>query len=74
MVPYWLIDYPASYHNLSAGISFADGHAIIHHWEDARTFTPPPETTPGSGSSQSVNSTGNVDVAWLSTITSAHVP
>jgi prepilin-type processing-associated H-X9-DG protein len=25
-------DCPASYHNGSAGIRFADGHAVIHKW------------------------------------------
>lgn len=27
-----IIDYPASYHNGAAGLSFADGHAEIHRW------------------------------------------
>jgi prepilin-type N-terminal cleavage/methylation domain-containing protein len=71
MVPYYLIDFPASYHNYSAGISFVDGHAIIHKWTDARTYTPPPEAVPGSGGTGSDNSTGNQDVVWLATITSA---
>jgi len=28
------IDYPASYHNHAGGITFADGHALIHQWKD----------------------------------------
>jgi prepilin-type N-terminal cleavage/methylation domain-containing protein/prepilin-type processing-associated H-X9-DG protein len=28
------IDCPASYHNNAGGISFADGHALIHKWTD----------------------------------------
>lgn len=71
MVPYYLIDYPASYHNNSTGMSFADGHATIHKWLDNRTCTPPPETIPGSGGTGAVNSTGNADVVWLATVTSA---
>ena len=71
MVPYYLIDFPASYHNSAAGIAFADGHSIIHKWMDSRTYTPPPEATPGSGGTGSDNSTGNVDVLWLTTVTSA---
>jgi prepilin-type processing-associated H-X9-DG protein len=40
------VDYPASYHNGGAGISFCDGHAQIRKWTDAtvlnlRTFNPP---------------------------------
>ena len=30
-------DYPSSYHNGAGGFSFADGHAEIHRWLDART-------------------------------------
>jgi prepilin-type N-terminal cleavage/methylation domain-containing protein len=71
MVPYYLVDFPASYHNYSAGISFVDGHAIIHKWTDARTYTPPPEAVQGSGGTGSDNSTGNQDVVWLANITSA---
>ena len=32
-----IIDFPASYHNGAAGISFADGHAEIRKWVDPRT-------------------------------------
>ncbi len=35
-----LIDIPASYHNGAGGLSFADGHAEIHQWLDARTKPP----------------------------------
>jgi prepilin-type N-terminal cleavage/methylation domain-containing protein/prepilin-type processing-associated H-X9-DG protein len=31
---------PASYHNGSANVSFADGHAEKHHWQDASTLAP----------------------------------
>lgn len=36
-VRYWIIDYPASYHNGAGGFSFADGHSEIHKWLDPRT-------------------------------------
>jgi prepilin-type N-terminal cleavage/methylation domain-containing protein len=32
-----IVDYPASYHNLAGGLSFADGHSEIRKWVDART-------------------------------------
>ncbi len=35
-----IIDYPASHHNRAGGLSFADGHAEIHKWHDARTVKP----------------------------------
>jgi prepilin-type processing-associated H-X9-DG protein len=33
-------DFPASYHNGAAGISFADGHTEMHKWRDPRTCLP----------------------------------
>jgi prepilin-type N-terminal cleavage/methylation domain-containing protein/prepilin-type processing-associated H-X9-DG protein len=33
------VDYPASYHNGSGGLSFADGHAEIKKWRDPRVLT-----------------------------------
>jgi prepilin-type N-terminal cleavage/methylation domain-containing protein/prepilin-type processing-associated H-X9-DG protein len=35
-----IVDYPASYHNRAAGLSFADGHAEIKKWSDPRTMPP----------------------------------
>ena len=35
-----LVDIPGSYHNAAAGMSFADGHSIIHRFQDARTYQP----------------------------------
>jgi prepilin-type N-terminal cleavage/methylation domain-containing protein/prepilin-type processing-associated H-X9-DG protein len=34
------IDYPATYHNKSGGIAFADGHAEIHRWHDSNVLSP----------------------------------
>ena len=36
----FIIDYPASTHNGAGGLGFADGHAEIHKWVDARTKVP----------------------------------
>ncbi|MDB6121175.1 MAG: hypothetical protein JWQ71_168 [Pedosphaera sp.] len=36
--PYWLIDYPASYHNASGRFSFADGHVEAHRWLEPTTL------------------------------------
>jgi len=51
---------PASYHNGACGFSFADGHAEIHKWLDARTKPPirPPNYVV-------INAPGSVDVHWL---------
>ncbi len=32
-----IVDWPSNYHNGAGGFSFADGHAEIHRWLDART-------------------------------------
>jgi prepilin-type processing-associated H-X9-DG protein len=34
------VDFPASYHNSGAGISFADGRATLRRWRDPRTVPP----------------------------------
>jgi prepilin-type processing-associated H-X9-DG protein len=58
-----IIDVPASYHNGAGGISFADGHAEIHKWQDARTKAP----ITGKLMVSSVQpSPGNVDMRYRS--------
>jgi prepilin-type N-terminal cleavage/methylation domain-containing protein/prepilin-type processing-associated H-X9-DG protein len=38
--PYWMIDYPASYHNGSGRLSFVDGHVEAHRWLEPTTLVP----------------------------------
>ena len=57
-----LVDYPASYHNGAAGLSFADGHSEIRKWQDRRTT---PVLKPGQSLSLNVPSPNNPDVLWL---------
>ena len=38
--PYWLIDYPADYHNGAGRFSFADGHAEGQKWMESTTLVP----------------------------------
>jgi prepilin-type processing-associated H-X9-DG protein len=58
-----IIDYPASYHNGAGGISFADGHAEIKKWLDART-RPAPQYN--NNLALNVASPNNPDMIWLS--------
>jgi prepilin-type processing-associated H-X9-DG protein len=58
-----IIDYPASYHNGAAGISFMDGHAETHKWLDART-KPAPQYN--NDLKLNVPSPDNLDMVWLS--------
>jgi prepilin-type processing-associated H-X9-DG protein len=55
-------DLPGSYHNRAGGLSFADGHAEIHRWVDART-TPP--LIKDGRISDILKSPFNPDVIWL---------
>ncbi len=57
-----IVDYPASYHNRAAGLSFADGHAEIRKWRDARTT---PTLKKGALMPLNVSSPNNQDVLWL---------
>jgi len=50
-------DKPASYHGGSAGMSFADGHAEMHHWTDTSIIK-----TVGAANTPAPNSP---DVIWL---------
>ncbi|MDB6112845.1 MAG: xcpT 2, partial [Pedosphaera sp.] len=55
-------NYPASYHNNSAGISFGDGHAETKRWRDPRTR---PTLVPGTRMPLNVASPNNEDLVWL---------
>jgi prepilin-type N-terminal cleavage/methylation domain-containing protein/prepilin-type processing-associated H-X9-DG protein len=63
-----IIDFPASYHNGAAGISFADGHAEIKRWLDPRTK--PPVRYDGN-LTLNVPSPNNPDMIWLADRTSS---
>ena len=57
-----IIDFPASYHNAAAGISFADGHADIKKWLDPRTRPPVRNSNTLQLNQASAN---NRDMVWL---------
>jgi prepilin-type N-terminal cleavage/methylation domain-containing protein/prepilin-type processing-associated H-X9-DG protein len=63
-----IIDYPASYHNGAAGLSFADGHAEIRKWVDPRTR---PEPKYDGLLTLNVASPNNRDMIWLADRTSS---
>ena len=63
-----IIDFPASYHNGAAGISFADGHADIRKWVDARTR---PLAKYNNSLALNVASPNNQDMIWLADRTSS---
>jgi prepilin-type N-terminal cleavage/methylation domain-containing protein len=53
-------DFPGFYHNRAGGLSFADGHAQIKRWLDARTMPPVSPLSPDP-----VSSPRNRDIVWL---------
>jgi prepilin-type N-terminal cleavage/methylation domain-containing protein/prepilin-type processing-associated H-X9-DG protein len=57
-----IVDFPASYHNGAAGISFADGHTEIKKWVDGRTKPP---VRYNNQLTLNVASPNNRDVIWL---------
>jgi prepilin-type N-terminal cleavage/methylation domain-containing protein/prepilin-type processing-associated H-X9-DG protein len=63
-----IIDFPASYHNGAAGISFADGHAEIRKWVDIRTKPP---VKYNNQLPLDVSSPNNRDMIWLAERTSS---
>lgn len=63
-----MVDFPASFHNGGAGVSFADGHSTVHKWLDPRTKPAPNYTgTLPLG----VPQPNNKDIVWLQERTSA---
>jgi len=69
---YKLSDLPASYHGNAGGLSFADGHAEIHRWRDARTMPPLKIGSLTFDGSTEAPSPNNPDVAWLQDHTTRH--
>jgi prepilin-type processing-associated H-X9-DG protein len=67
----WNGDMPASYHNLAANISFADGHAETHRWKVPSTYPPPPANgalSGGHGSGTTWYAPYSQDVAYMQSI------
>ncbi len=72
--PTFMVDWPGTYHNYGANLSFADGHAERRKWKDSRTrnknsiphLGPIPRITPQG-------SPNNQDIIWLQERTSARL-
>jgi len=61
----WVQDLPGYYHNRAAGLSFADGHAEIRRWVDARTMPPIRSDVATWLVLTPINQPGNPDIIWL---------
>jgi prepilin-type processing-associated H-X9-DG protein len=60
--PGTMVDFPSMNHNGGANLSFADGHAEHHKWQDRRTT---PGNQPGVTLTLNVVLPGNPDVLWI---------
>lgn len=70
MEPNRYVDFPATYHEGGAGISFADGHSEMHRWKDVFLQTPSGNAAPtGAGTWSGPPS---LDLAWIQPRTSMH--
>jgi prepilin-type N-terminal cleavage/methylation domain-containing protein/prepilin-type processing-associated H-X9-DG protein len=58
-----VVDVPSGRHGGSTGMSFADGHSIIHKWQSATTYSCSPGAT-------LTDSGGISDMVWLSSVSS----
>jgi prepilin-type N-terminal cleavage/methylation domain-containing protein/prepilin-type processing-associated H-X9-DG protein len=72
------IDCPASYHNGSGGLAFADGHAQLRKWTDPTVLVnwAPPTIQPGNPSFTRLapNQNPAVDLTWLQNASTVVVP
>jgi prepilin-type N-terminal cleavage/methylation domain-containing protein/prepilin-type processing-associated H-X9-DG protein len=67
----YLIDYPAGNHANGAGMSFADGHAIVHTWTDKATYTAPLSLHGQQNAGGGKQTPDDPDLFWLAPLTSA---
>lgn len=65
--PQEILDWPAMWHEMAAGISFADGHVETHQWIDSRT-----KVVNGNVARRSFSPL-NPDLTWLQSKTSAPI-
>jgi prepilin-type processing-associated H-X9-DG protein len=65
------VDIPANYHNRAGTLAFADGHAQVKKWQDARTM---PRLSTGVPIVKAQFTANNPDVAWLQSHTTGLAP
>ncbi len=65
MVVNQIINFPASYHGGSGGVTFADGHAEIHRWRSPELQPPQQIGAEGVKRQFTPVAADNVDMLWL---------
>jgi len=67
-----IVDFPSGLHGQAGGLSFADGHSIVHKWQDPFTYTPKGLISAGQGGSGANKPpSDDPDCFYLAPITSA---
>ncbi len=64
----YLVDYPSGRHAGATGMSFADGHSVVHKWKSTATYTYPQTTPPPTYISS--DPAFLTDMLWLSSVSS----
>jgi prepilin-type processing-associated H-X9-DG protein len=67
----YVIDYPTGLHGGSGGLAFADGHSIVHRWQDRDTYNAPLSKHGNSSLGNPPTSPDDPDCYYLAQITSA---
>ncbi len=67
----YLVDFPSGNHNQAAGISFADGHSLIHKWTDPRTYGANGVVNGQGSTGPTTQTPDDRDCFWLAPLTSA---
>jgi prepilin-type N-terminal cleavage/methylation domain-containing protein len=67
----YLIDYPTGLHGGAGGMAFADGHSVVHKWQDQRTYSPSLSLHGNGGGGNTTESPDNLDCFYLAPLTSA---
>ena len=67
----YLIDKPTGLHGQSGGLSFADGHSIVHKWLDSATYTVTLNVQGNVIQTAAQQSPDDVDCFYLAPLTSA---
>jgi len=66
-----LPEFPSSNHKRACGMSFADGHAVIHKWQDSRTVLPVQYTRGVPENETTMVGAPSPDLTWLAQHTPA---
>jgi hypothetical protein len=68
----YLIDYPTGLHGGAGGLAFADGHAVVHKWQDPRTYDAAGSGIQhgNGGGGTTLKTPDDPDCFWLAQITS----